>query len=58
MIKLWLLFAVIFAGFYFGIPAFRNMKGKEKWDVIKTVLYSFLCSALAIGAMVLIVFLF
>jgi|APGre2960657373_1045057.scaffolds.fasta_scaffold150354_2 cytochrome c oxidase assembly factor CtaG len=58
MIKLWLLFAIIFAAFYFAIPAFRNMKGKEKWDVVKTVLYSFLCSALAVGVMVLLVFLF
>ena len=58
MIKLWLLFAIIFAAFYFGISAFRNMKGKEKWDVVKTVLYSFLCSALAVGVMVLLVFLF
>ena len=58
MIKLWLLFAVIFAAFYFGISAFRKMKGKEQLDVIKIVLYSFLCSALAISVMVLLVFLF
>jgi hypothetical protein len=58
MIRLWLLFAVLFAVFYYGIPAFRKMKGKEKWDVIKTILYSFFCSALAISVMVLLVVLF
>lgn len=58
MIRLWLLFAILFAGFYFGIPAFRKMTGKEQWDVIKNVLYSFLCSTLAIGVMVLLVILF
>ena len=58
MIRLWLMFAVLFAGFYFGIPAFRNLKGKEKWDLTKTLVFSLVCSLLAVGAMVLIVVLF
>jgi len=58
MIRLWLVFAILFAVFYFGIPAFRKLKGEEKWDVTKTVLYSMICSFLAVGAMVLIVVLF
>ena len=58
MIRLWLVFAVLFAGFYFGIPAFRNLKGKEKWDLTKTLVFSLVCSLLAVGAMVLIVVLF
>jgi hypothetical protein len=58
MIRLWLAFGILFAAFYFGIPAFRNMKGKEKWDLTKTLLFSLLCSFLAVGAMVLIVVLF
>ena len=58
MIRLWLVFAILFAVFYFVIPAFRKMKGKEKWDLTKTLLFSLLCSLLAVSAMVLIVFLF
>jgi hypothetical protein len=58
MIRLWLVFAILFAAFYFIIPAFRKMKGKEKWDLTKTLLFSMLCSLLAVSAMVLIVFLF
>ena len=58
MIRLWLVFAILFAGFYFVIPAFRKLKGKEKWDLTKTILVSFICSLLAVSAMVLIVFLF
>ena len=58
MIRLWLVFAVLFAGFYFGIPAFRSMKGKEKWDLTKTILFSLFCSLLAVIAMVVIVVLF
>jgi hypothetical protein len=58
MIRLWLVFAVLFAGFYFGIPTFRQMKGKEKWDLTKTLLFSLLCSLLAVVVMVAIVVLF
>ena len=58
MIRLWLVFAILFAGFYFGIPALRKMTGKEQWDLTKTFLYSMMCSLLAVGAMVLIVVLF
>jgi uncharacterized membrane protein len=58
MIRLWLVFAILFAVFYFVIPAFRKMKGKEKWDLTKTLLFSMVCSLLAVSAMVLIVVLF
>lgn len=58
MIRLWLLFAILFAGFYFGIPAFRKMNGNEKWDLTQTLLFSLLCSVLAVGVMVVIVVLF
>jgi hypothetical protein len=58
MIRLWLVFAILFAGFYFGIPAFRKLKGKEKWDLTKTLLFSMMCSLLAVVAMVIIVVLF
>ena len=58
MIRLWLVFAILFAVFYFVIPAFRKMKGKVKWDLTKTLLFSMVCSLLAVSAMVLIVVLF
>ena len=58
MIRLWLVFGILFAVFYFGIPVFRKLKGKEKWDLTKTFLFSMLCSLLAVVAMVVIVVLF
>jgi len=58
MIRLWLVFAILFAGFYFAIPALRKMNGKDKWDLTKTLLFSLLCSILAVGVMVVIVILF
>ena len=58
MIRLWLVFAILFAIFYFAIPAFRSIKGKEKLDLTKTLLFSMACSLLAVGVMVLLVVLF
>jgi len=58
MIRLWLVFAILFAVFYFVIPAVRKLNGKEKLNVTKTLLFSLVCSLLAVSAMVLIVVLF
>jgi hypothetical protein len=58
MIRLWLIFGIIWAVFFFGITAFRNMSGKDKWALTKTLAYSTLCSLLALATMVVIVVLF
>jgi hypothetical protein len=58
MIRLWLLFVILFAGFYFVIPAFRKLNGHEKWDLIKILSFSLLCSLLTLGVMVAFVVLF
>jgi len=58
MIRLWLVFGILFTAFYFAIPAFRKLTGKEKWDLTKTFLYSMMCSLLAVTAMIIIVVLF
>ena len=58
MIRLWLVFAILFAAFYFIIPAVRKLNGKEKLNVTKTLLFSLVCSLLAVSVMVLIVVLF
>ena len=58
MIRLWLMFVILFAGFYFVIPAFRKLKGKEKWGLTKSVLFSMVCSLLAVCVMTAIVILF
>jgi hypothetical protein len=58
MIRLWLIFVLFFAAFYIGMPALRQMNGKEKWNLTKTILYSMMCSILAVGCMILLVVLF
>ena len=55
MIRIILAFAVVFSCFYFGIEAFRNMTGKERWSLTKTVSYSILCAVLTIVALSLFV---
>lgn len=58
MVRIWLGFAILFAVFYFGLPALRAMTGKEKWNLTKTVVFSIICSVLALATMMLFVFLF
>ena len=58
MIKILLGFAILFGAFYTGIPTFRHMTGKERWDLTKTVVFSIICSVLALATMMLFVFLF
>jgi hypothetical protein len=58
MIRLWLAFAVLAVLIHFGITAWRNMNGKERWTLTKSIAYSILVSLLALMAMTVIVFLF
>lgn len=58
MIKILLSFLIAFAICYFGISSYRNLTGKEKWALTKLLGYSILCSVLAIGFLVAIVFFF
>lgn len=58
MIRIIFAFAVVFGLFYFGIEAFRNMTGREKWNLTKTVSYSILCAVLTIVALSLFVIAF
>ena len=58
MIRLWLAFAVLAALIHFGITAWRNLNGKERWTLTKSIAYSILVSLLAMLAMTVIVVLF
>ena len=48
MIRIILAFLVVFGAYYIGIPAFRALTGKEKWELTKLVMYSILCTVLTI----------
>ena len=58
MIRLWLVFAVLAVAIHFGITAWRNMTGKERWHLTKSLTYSIIVSLLAVAAMTAIVILF
>lgn len=53
-----LTFLVLFAVFYFGINGWRHMTGKDQWQLVKTVIYSILCTALTIAVLITFVVLF
>jgi hypothetical protein len=52
MIKIVLGFLIVFASFFVGIQAFRNLSGKEKWALTKLVAYSILCAVLTTAALI------
>jgi hypothetical protein len=58
MIRLWLAFAVLAVLIHFGITAWRNMEGKERLTLTKSVGYSIIVALLALAVMTAIVILF
>ena len=58
MIRLWLAFAVLAVVIHFGITAWRNLNGKERWNLTKSIAYSILVSLLALAVMTTLVILF
>jgi hypothetical protein len=58
MIRLWLAFAVLAVLIHLGITAWRNLEGKERWTLTKSVSYSIIVALLAVLAMTVIVILF
>jgi hypothetical protein len=58
MIRIFLIFLLITAAFWFGIAAFRKTTGREKWQLTKIALYSILYSVLAVTVLTSIVILF
>jgi hypothetical protein len=58
MIKIILGFLAAFFFFYIAIDSFRQLTGKEKWVLTKSVVYSMMCASAAIGFIALIIVLF
>ena len=58
MIRLWLVFAVFAVLIHFGITAWRNLNGKERWTLTKSAIYSIIVALLVVLVMTTIVILF
>ena len=58
MIRGILLFLILFGVFFFGIKGFVALTGKEKLELTKTLVYSIICSIVAIMVIAMMVILF
>jgi hypothetical protein len=58
MIRIWLAFFIIAGLIHFGIRAWRDMTGKERWSLTKSLGYSIIVSLLTLVVMSVIVILF
>jgi len=58
MIKIVLGFLVVFAAFFIGIQAVRDLTGQEKVALTKLIGYSIMCAVLTTAALVKFVLLF
>jgi hypothetical protein len=58
MIRLWLAFAIFAVLIHFGITAWRNLEGKERWTLTKSIGYSILVSLAAVMLMTVLVIAF
>jgi hypothetical protein len=58
MIRLWLVFAILTVIIHFVISTVREMDGKERWTLTKSITYSILVALLAVLVMTVIVILF
>jgi len=55
MIRLWTVFVVLAVLIHFGMTAWRNMTGKDRWTLTRSIAYSIIIALLAVLAMTLIV---
>ena len=58
MIRLWLAFVVVAVFIHFGITAWRNLNGKERWTLTKSAIYSIIVALLVVLVITVIVILF
>ena len=58
MIKIAMIFAIVFFVIFFGIDLLRRLTGAEKWKLTKMVGYATLCSVITIAALSALVLLF
>ena len=52
MIKMFSIFLIVFGLIFFGLIAFKQMTGKEKWQLTKLAAYSIICAVLTTAALI------
>ena len=55
MIRLFLVFTAVYMAFFFGIHWLKTLNADEGWNLVKSVLYSLVCTFLTISVLIFIV---
>jgi len=58
VIRMLIVFILLFIGFWCGITSFYDLRKKEKIRLTKLIGYSMICSALTLSVLIMIVVLF
>lgn len=58
MIKIILIFLLVFAFFFFGILGLRELTGKQRWALTKIAVYSIICAVFTVVTLAFIVLIF
>ena len=58
MIRIILLFFIIFFLCFYGIPFLRKLKGNQQITLIKNLIWSLVCAIISVSFLVMIVILF
>ena len=58
MSKMILIWLILSAGIGFGIMGFRQLSGKEQWQLTKIAVYATMCSLVAVVLLGILVVLF
>jgi hypothetical protein len=58
MIKMFMMWLILSAAIGFGIMAWRQLSGKEQWQLTKLVGYATMCSLVAVVLLGILVVLF
>lgn len=58
MIRFLVLFLILSLAIHFGITGWRDLTGKERWNLTKSIFYSIIIGLLAIAVLISIVIVF
>ena len=58
MFRIVLAYLVVFGSFYFGINTVRQLSGREKLNLTKTIMYSIMCTILTVVTLMIFVSIF
>ena len=58
MIRMFVVFVFVFAAVWLSVITWRQMTGKEKWQLVKTLTFSGFCAMITTDILMIIVLVF